>query len=83
MQYIGRVLRPYVPKFSGVARVGVTRGGNCRAPKNFDLLKVKTFAIFSLLHWKIEFIPNISDDFFLAFYTKACNLSHKISHLLF
>jgi len=37
---------------SGVARVGVTRGGNRRAPTPdfFDLVKLKNFGIFSLLH---------------------------------
>ena len=42
---------------SGVARVGVTRGGNNRAPTPFfDLLKLKMFATFSLLQKKISFI---------------------------
>src|SRR6218665_551521 len=44
---------------------------------------MKHFAIFSLLHSKIEIIPNISDDPFLAFYIKTCNLSHKIFYLSF
>ena len=55
---------------NGVVRVGVTRGGNRRALQICDLVKVKNFAMFSLLHSKIEFIPNISDDF-LAFCTKT------------
>jgi len=32
----------------GVARVGVTRGGNHRAPTFFDIFKMKIFASFSL-----------------------------------
>jgi len=50
---------------SGVARVGVTRGGNRRAPKNFlDLFKKKNFAIFSLLHKQLNSSHKISDDRF-------------------
>jgi len=42
---------------------------------------MKHFAIFSLLHKKLKSSQNISDEFFLAFYTqKQRNLSHKISH---
>ena len=50
---------------SGVASVGVTRGGNRRTPNKFcHLFKMKNFAIFSLLHTKIKFIPKIFDGLF-------------------
>ena len=63
--------------FSGVARDGVIQGGNRRAPKFFDILKMKIFAIFSFLHRKIEFILKIFRWPFSGLLQKTCKLSQK------
>jgi len=68
-----------------VASLGLVSPGAVIAAsrKLVDLFKMKKFAIFSLLHTKIEFISKIFRWLFIAFYKKTCHLSHKISHLAF